>query len=1263
MAKPLAEDIFYDNQQNRSEKIVGKIIDRKKYLKIWKINPSFKDINNQTSFAKTISLFLIVLVIFILSYATFQNLFNSIIIGFMSLTVFIVVFHEEFYHLKFGIFSKIRFNPFEDFMFWYEKDHASTLYITNKKDLVNNAIQIFQITVIPENVRSAIKMFIKSLSSREIRLTYTYQIIQRPVIPLFKNKTRQEGLNSLKSKVTYVYFMVSYSSKGILTRSKVDRIKYHIKSFSDNMKSNFISNFHHFQVKILSGEALLNAICTFFVKNKEEKGITSNKEKKLDLNNNLWILAKFSLVTVFLIFFDFILISFKTNFLYIIGFNFLFSISIIIIWWRSILFQFTKRKVLSKKEIIISNPFKDARFYYFKKYPYSIFIHIGKRVLIGMRMINLKYLNQNPSCLLGRLIESLNSHDISFSYTLRNKPLYPYEVDKKGEKDLTERTHNLIYLNEKTRLKNEADWERWLGYRFGMWYTWLTMSINEYRYVDNIYNFNFQELEYDLLRQINVLKGAFNSNFQGYKIDDIKSNKLISGIIFSCIKDNKFRLNGSHLNYIMLQGANLCHLTDVVPILRKGLPTKIAAEFNTPLYLDNFLSIGHTFNTEILETEVPVGFTLDQIKNLLILNGESNKRDAIAMQIVSELIKAKKPSLIFDFNGKWSKMLNYFKNTLYEKDILYFKYRNAFIIDPLKSDIPYDQNNTEYLEYVLDAFSLALKKDERTVEMFRTILQRHPDMDLGSIRMSLQNQADWEKNPISDTLLTIFSDFTQEDLTFFQQESIIPNSFVQNNKTIIIDLSTLRDLNKKSFLAFIIIAKIVHYITYTTDFEKKVIVMPYVDIFFDSYYLNLNRTYDKIDIFLKPLVEKGFGIVFSANQVHYLHMNFLLYFNNYITLKTSDNRDISLLRNLMNLQEIEGSGVYTRSRKQTYQLQYLKNLNDNTVLVSRDDIDQPFPAIIDWDKIQCQPLMFYDEIVQFMKTQGFDLKRNERKILERAKKTIFEIDLGHYFIYVQEIISFLDEVKTVDQIGNLYRHKLEQQLKQILYPVISQKTNKKEQMKRIRDEILNILIRQGYLVENHQQRASGSETLRTSYSVGERYQEALQDYFETKGEAQSHINPRFIEYVSDSDSVLEKVFTTEPRKYIIPKKDLKQAFMRELSDFHYDLFNAYLYIKQEDYDNALKIENELIKKYLINVYRQYYNVEDIFLVDLNKFLTVLEEVKTFPFTKKELIGFIDKFQLIKEKENLEAVTKDLYQNISNFFMKIQNFVFQEDNNE
>jgi len=276
---------------------------------------------------------------------------------------------------------------------------------------------------------------------------------------------------------------------------------------------------------------------------------------------------------------------------------------------------------------------------------------------------------------------------------------------------------------------------------------------------------------------------------------------------------------------------------------------------------------------------------------------------------------------------------------------------------------------------------------------------------------------------------------------------------------------------------------------------------------------------------------------------------------------------------------------------------------------------------------------------------------------------LFEIDLGHYNIFLEEIIKFLDEIKTIDQIGNLYKHKLKTHLKEIIYPKLSKKTSKKEHMKRVRDELLNILIKHGYLVEDHPRRAGGSEALRTSYSVGDRYQEALNDYFKTKGRAQTDIDVEILEKATENLD-LENLFQGDSRKYVVPEKNLKKALVREFSDFNYEIFTIYSYINREDYENALKIEHSLIKTYLMNVYRHFYNVESVVISDLNAFLTVLGDMKGFPFSKRELIDYIDRYQVINlEGDNIESLSKEMYQFIYNFFIKIQHYIYEENEND
>lgn len=1260
-------DEFPEYDKKKQKVLIKKEDEKRNYLDIWKTNPSFKDVHIKYSLGKAIFVIAITLAIILTMYFMTYQLIASVGAGIMLYVGFITIFHDEFYFLQyfftFIVRGKAVLNPFEDFAFWYTKEDLSTLYLSNRKNAVHIALRIYQIKVIAENVEPAINQFVKALSFSNGRISYSYQIVQKPMTVLSAKKPdRTHTIKSSHSRGATIYFSVYTRQNGHLTSHIINKLHYTINQYSNNLKSNIVSNFHHFQATLLSGNALMNAVRTFYLKERTPIYETPLEKKHALHSLNSHMFWKFLVCIGLLLYFDYVLFLHKLQFYYILGINGGFLFIFILLWWRSLIFQVSKSRLIKSDNIIVAKPFDDLMFYRIKKCPYSLFMHVDNRLLIGTKMVNLKYVRRRPFCLLGKFIESLNNHKLNFSYTLKNRPISFYDFYHNSLKHLRENTHRIqrkLYPRDYViyKIQNKDDEDRWLRTRSGMWYTMLTMGVHSYRFVDisQLTDENlFIEMENELAVQIDVLEGAFNINFQAYEIEEMRTTTLISGILFSALKQNLFRLNGTHLNYVMFQGANMYPLTNIVNILKKGTRTEIAAEFNTPLYLDNDITIGHTINTEVLEREVSFGFTREQLKNLLIVNGAPKYRDLLAMKIVLELIKVNMPSIIFDFSGEWSRLLSYLENTPFQKEIIYFRYRSSFIVDPIKSDIPYDKHHSEYLEYVYHAFGLALKKDDRTVEMFRQTIQRNPEMDLSSINMSIKNQSEWERSPASDHLLTIFADFAPDELNFFKKENVLACDFVNSKKTIIIDLSVFNELKKKLFVTFVILSKINHYITYHEDHHPKILYIPYLDHIFDLYYLDRAKNYDKIDIFLKPLVKKGFGLICSAHQIKNLHTNALHYFLNYMSLRATNKSDIAILRNVMNLQEFEGTGYYSTSRKHAYQLEYLKNMRDNIALVRRSDIDQPFPVIIDWKDIQSQPPLLYDKIVKFMESQGYDVKTSEKKILESAQETILQIDLGHHYIYIKEIIKFMDYIQRIDKVGNLYTQKLKDYLKEFLYPAVSQKTQKKEHMKKIRDSILETLMKHGYLVENHPTRAGGGEALRTSFSVGARYQEALKDYWKVKGRVEHEFQVEVLDKESD-------IFSSgQRRRYIIAEKDLKDALVRELTDLNYDMFKIYRFIEIEDFSNALKIEHELLKRYLMSVYRHYYNAETVVLTEFNSFLGVLGTSEGFPFTKQELINCIDKHQFIKvEESDIESLTKEIYQEISEFFVKLQNYIYGE----
>ncbi len=341
-------------------------------------------------------------------------------------------------------------------------------------------------------------------------------------------------------------------------------------------------------------------------------------------------------------------------------------------------------------------------------------------------------------------------------------------------------------------------------------------------------------------------------------------------------------------------------------------------------------------------------------------------------------------------------------------------------------------------------------------------------------------------------------------------------------------------------------------------------------------------------------------------------------------------------------------------------------MNKNNVLVKRDDNTQPFPALIEWEELKETEVLPYSKIIEFMERQGYNLKNIEQKILEQAEKTIFEMDLGHYVIYLSEIINFFTILNRIDNIKNLYKKKLKKQLKESIYPTISKKTNKKEQIDKIRNDIFDILVKHRYLIASQGIEASGSESLQTSYYVGEQYQIAFDNYFENKERLKVELNIEVIEKESEKEKTptLDVVFQDQPRNYIIQENNLNKALAREFSDFNLDHFTIDNYIKHSKYEEAFKMEHYLIKRFLFNVYRHFYNVDQLRTPnDLRIFAGYLATVKDFPFSEPELINYLEKgYDQVLELDNLDLKekTKEIYKYITGFMIKIRTYIREED---
>ena len=642
---------------------------------------------------------------------------------------------------------------------------------------------------------------------------------------------------------------------------------------------------------------------------------------------------------------------------------------------------------------------------------------------------------------------------------------------------------------------------------------------------------DFFELEKKLRSNSNAFLKEYEGSHVFHTLFRLKKAELISGFLTETLKNNVYRTDGTKLFYLYFQGNSLIELIRLASDLKKGVETVIGAEFNTPTHLENFITIGKTINTEFLREEGPLGFKLDQIDKLLITNGGSENRELLAMKIASELIKKGVPSIVFDFSGNCAKLIKYFEKSRYANEFLCFKLGSSFNINLFDSEIKYDPDNASYLNYFYDAYTIAFKEQKKNVDSLKEIVSKNEQHSLSSITFDLQMMQKWEKSAYYDDIYRFFSDFTQQSVIFSDklyefEGKITPIEFLNNNKVVIVDVSILTDLEQKVFVTFVMLSKFIHYIKNFSEYCAKKVIIPYADLFFDSDYLDSafdNRiNYGKVDKFLDPLKQNGFGIILLANQIRYLHHNVFNYVDNIITFKATDKRDVADLKSQMNLQELKS--VYSAKRNNTYQLEYLANMKGNEVIIKRKDVDQPFPGKIDFDDLNDTSPANYYEIVDYMKNQGYNLKLTEEKILDNAKKTIFEMDLGVYSEFRDEIKNCLAGIKSVDQIA-LNKNQINEALNKYVIPKASNKTKDIKQLRDVRDSIFGLLIKHGYLETTSRKNAAGSEALHTSFVVGKKYEQALKDEFDSKRSAQTkEVSIETISAESNRDLNLDAIF-------------------------------------------------------------------------------------------------------------------------------------------
>ena len=1227
------------------------------YYSIWNAIPSYKDIDKAETLKKTISFVIIEFAFFASLLLTTVDIVFSISAPVIIGIIFVLVFRKNFFTLR-NLLEFGSFNPFKKLIFWqteYDKpvveyDNKEVLYYTNRVDLITTGVSILKVEVMAENVNANLRNFIKGMYHR--RTSYTYQVIQKP-LQIIDDKTYSKNTTF----ETIILFCAYYKVSGRVTKPKLKKLVKELRLSITTLETGISSNLHHFKVAPLTGQKLIEAFRSSVLKRdvpleSDSKKITcktTSPKLSTSIVKAAYIVAIVVLLNVSLLPFN---LPLSGGFLLTLGV----LTMLLIVWWPELFFELSKGKLFASNEIKVIDPFSKIEFYKSRKAPETIFYQIEGKTTGGIKMANLYFCSPPPLCNPAKFYEALVDKGMPFAVSFQLRPLNFKKFDEEGFKFLTEKER--YYLLRHTT--NVEQRKKWLRQRGGVWNSIITLSTSFVSNSPSLTSETLDIIEQRLGQQVAVLESAFGQQFINYEIKLLRSNVLESGLVFEALKNNFIKKGGTHLNYLLFQGKTLADMTEISNQFKKGIETRLAAEFNTPLQLTNEIIVGSTINTEYLDREAPAGFLIEQVRNLFLTNGTNTSRELLAQKIVVELVKAGYPSIVFDFTGNWSKIMRIFRGSIYENQFIYHKLGKTIVMNPLRSGIPYDKRNPAYLDYMFDAYAMCFKKDERTIDTFKNTILRNPDIDVSTLVLDLTTQRDWEKSSVTETLLSFFREFSPQESSFIQNQqpqthdTTQAHDFITNDKTVIIDFSDVRDYDKQCYFAFVVLSKFIHYLKTGKSYIPKFIILPHIDVVFDGFFLDKKVQYGKIDKFFTPFADKGFGTVFSASQIRYLHPNVFNYFDNIVTFRASDKRDVAVLNGQMNLENLHGVGYYSNRRNEGYQIKYIAAMKQNEAVVKREDIYQSFPVQIDFEELQQTKPLSWQEILSYMGEQGYDLEKIEKKIMKRAQTTLFESDFAGYSDLIEGIIKFLNNIQAVDQVGNLYKKKVKEELRKVLKPYLVKITKDKQREKDIIDNVFGILVSKQYLTESHPRRASGSESMQTSFAVGPHYQRVLKDFYDSRDSSVIAYEP--VELESEQNFGQEETPDPEGLDLIKIRSALSKHFA---SILYYEYFTMHKNMKHKKFENMLKTARELLPKFLHSVYREYYNVNyAITSNDINNFLDKFGNIEGFSFTAGELRQYLTSVENIEvtDQTKVAETCQNAFEMYSTIFEGFRQYV-------
>ncbi|MBA7535906.1 hypothetical protein ES705_28165 [subsurface metagenome] len=161
------------------------------------------------------------------------------------------------------------------------------------------------------------------------------------------------------------------------------------------------------------------------------------------------------------------------------------------------------------------------------------------------------------------------------------------------------------------------------------------------------------------------------------------------------------------------------------------------------------------------------------------------------------------------------------------------------------------------------------------------------------------------------------------------------------------------------------------------------------------------------------------------------------------------------------------------------------------------------------------------------------------------------------------------------------------------------------------------------MVEDHPRRASGGESIRTCYKVGDKYRKAVEDFYRVKGEDKSIFVPNVIK--NEGSTNFPEILATEPSSQPF-NGEFKKVYEDVVQSSYLELGYINFLIEKEKYQQSLNLSKTFIDSLFSRLYENYLKIERLEKDNSGNrelFINGLVESKLIPYSREEIQEYVE----------------------------------------